>query len=58
MKEKKKNIVKRYELDMLEHAENMVGKMGIFSCIPKERPVEQTDPLNNDFCLLHSKIGI
>jgi hypothetical protein len=34
MKEKKRNKTKRYEIDMLEHAEQMIGKTKFFSCLP------------------------
>lgn len=34
MKEKKRDKTKSYEIDMLEHAEQMINKTGIFSCLP------------------------
>jgi hypothetical protein len=34
MKAKKKDKKKRYEIDMLEHAVQMVGKTSFFSCLP------------------------
>lgn len=34
MKAKKANKTKRYEIDMLEHAEELIGKTGFFSTIP------------------------
>ena len=34
MKEKKRNKTKRYEIDMLEHAERMIGRTKFFSCLP------------------------
>ena len=34
MKAKKRDKTKRYEYDMLEHAEEMVGKTSFFSSIP------------------------
>lgn len=53
MKEKKKNKGgKRYEIDMFGHAETMIGKTGIFSCLPCARSIDQLDPLNDDFCEL------
>lgn len=37
MKEKKKNKVKRYETDMLEHAKIMIGQTSYFSCTPTKQ---------------------
>ena len=34
MKEKKRNKLKRYEIDMLEHAKIMIGQTSFFSCSP------------------------
>ena len=36
MKAKKRNTVKRYEIDMLEHAAEMLESIKFFSCLPKK----------------------
>lgn len=44
MKEKKRNKVKRYEVDMLEHAKKMIGQTSFFSCMPKVKKATRDEP--------------
>ena len=46
MKEKKRNKEKRYEIDMLEHARDMIGQTNIFSCIPSQSTEQADDSLS------------
>ncbi len=52
MKEKKRDKSKSYEIDMLEHAESMIGKTGIFSCLPLST-LPHTERVRN----LHAEIN-
>ena len=46
MKEKKRNKEKRYEIDMLEHARDIISQTNIFSCIPSQSQEQVDDSLS------------